>query len=208
MLKLLKPREDVFFELLRDMAGHAYDSGHYLKTFIDSTDDIEMDKAHAALEDCRAKAKATSVEITNRLYQTFITPLDREDIEDLASALYKIPKKIEKVHARISQHHMRHSDFTKQANLIVKEAEAMKALVEELTSKRGRGQVMKQVAVLRDLEHEGDRILSELMGKLFAEENDIKSLILHKDLYDVLEKVIDYYRDVASIAVQIVLKHN
>lgn len=198
----------MFFELLRDMALHAYDSGYALKTFIDAPNEAEKKNAGAALMACRAKAKETSVAITNKLYQTFITPLDREDIEDLASSLYKIPKKIEKIHARISQHHLRHSDFSQQANLIVKEAETTKALVDELTSKRGSGQMMKQVAVLRDLEHEGDRILAELMGQLFANENDIKSLILHKDLYDMLEKVIDYYRDVASIALQIVLKYN
>ncbi|HEY0901827.1 MAG TPA: hypothetical protein VGD95_06860, partial [Micavibrio sp.] len=61
---------------------------------------------------------------------------------------------------------------------------------------------------LQELENKGDAILSELLVELFKGDNDARDLILRKDIYDMLEKVVDRYRDAASVALQIVLKHS
>jgi uncharacterized protein Yka (UPF0111/DUF47 family) len=55
---------------------------------------------------------------------------------------------------------------------------------------------------------QGDAILAELLVTLFKEGRPARDLILRKDTYDMLEKVIDRYRDVSNIAVEIVLKHS
>ena len=58
--------------------------------------------------------------------------------------------------------------------------------------------VLSSVDLLRELESKGDVILSELLATLFRDENDMKELILRKDIYDMLEKVVDRYRDAAA----------
>ena len=61
---------------------------------------------------------------------------------------------------------------------------------------------------LQELENKGDAILGELLVELFRNSTDPRDLILRKDIYDMLEKVIDRYRDAAGVALQIVLKHS
>ena len=54
----------------------------------------------------------------------------------------------------------------------------------------------------------GDLMLGELLVSLFNEGHTVRDLILRKDIYDMLEKVIDRYRDAAGVALRIVLKHS
>ncbi|MCK6418309.1 MAG: DUF47 family protein [Alphaproteobacteria bacterium] len=206
----LMPREEIFFTLLRSLAVQAQESATHLKTLIETQEPQARQYARAAMAESRAKAKSLSIEITQRLSQTFITPFDREDIEDLASDLYRIPKLIDRVCDRLALSGLepRADDFARQVDLIVQEAAAMKAMVRALTTGSGNSEIIKNVNILRDLEHEGDRVLNDLLEKLFRETHEVRDLILRKDIYDMLEKVIDRYRDAAGVALQIVLKHS
>lgn len=212
MLKKFKimPREEKFHGFLEQMATQAQLCAHQLKNYIESANAEDKQKAATAMRACRAEAKAVSFEVTRQLCLTFVTPLDREDIQDIASDLYRITKLIEKVYERLSLHKMEvnRGDFQRQVDLIVQEADVMKTMIKDLVSGAGAQNLMKQTDVLRDLEHKGDVVLSELLGELFRNTTDARELILRKDIYDMLEKVIDSYRDVAGIVLQIVLKYS
>jgi uncharacterized protein Yka (UPF0111/DUF47 family) len=143
------------------------------------------------------------------LCRSYITPFDRDDIQDFAAALYKIPKIMEKVKERMDLHGLAGEgrDFLRQVDVIVEEASAMDDIVKNLIRKPDSRRVQDKVSVLYDLEHKGDSILGELLATLFDEHTEARDLILRKDIYDMLEKVIDRYRDAAGVALQIVLKH-
>ena len=68
--------------------------------------------------------------------------------------------------------------------------------------------IVGKVAQLHTLEANGDEVLGQLLSDLFKNHQDARDLILRKDIYDMLEKVLDRYRDAAEIALQIVLKHS
>ena len=95
-----------------------------------------------------------------------------------------------------------------QVELILQEAEVTRTLLNALTAKKGSKLVVESANALKDLEHKGDTLRNELIVKLFKSDRDIKEIILHRDIYDMLEKVVDRFRDVASVALQIVLKHS
>jgi uncharacterized protein Yka (UPF0111/DUF47 family) len=206
----LLPKEEKFYRLLGQLAHQARACGDHLKTYIESTDTPRKETAAAGMKACRAEAKNLSFEVTRQLCLTFVTPFDREDIQDISADLYRITKLIEKVYERLSLHKMEinRGDFSKQVNLIVQEAAVMEAMVHDLVSGAGSDKVLKKADQLRDLENEGDTVLSELLGELFRGTTDARELILRKDIYDMLEKVIDGYRDLASIAISIVLKYS
>lgn len=206
----LKPREDRFFVLLQALAGQAQQSAGHLQAFINSTDTEQKAEAMKAMAAVRAEAKATSFEITRRLCQTFITPFDREDIQDLSDDLYVIPKIIEKVASRVRMYDLGKdkSDFARQIGVIVQEAAATKDMVRALTGANGASEIMKHVTALRELENQGDKVRNDLLEHLFSEVSDARALILRKDVYDMLEKVIDRYRDAANVALKIVLKYS
>lgn len=209
-LSKLLPREDKFSRLLQDLSAQGKLAAQHLKTCVESTSASEKTAAKTAISACKAEAKRLSSEITKQVCLTFVTPFDREDLEDLSSGLYKITKTIEKVSDRLMLHGLESSrgDFSRQIDLILQETVAMESMVNALITKAGPDQILREVAVLHDLENRGDAVLSELLVALFRDTTDARDLILRKDIYDMLEKIIDRYRDVASIALQIVLKHS
>ena len=204
------PKEDKFYKLMETMASEVYESAAAFKTFVESKNPAEMEKAKAKILEIRARSKATSAKIAEELCRSFITPFDREDIQDISNLFYKIPKIIEKIAERITMHGMSldGGDFTHQADLILKEAEATKILLDALISGKGSKIVLDNVNLLKDLEHKGDRIRNELIVALFKSDRDIKEIILRRDIYDMLEKVVDRFRDIAGVALQIILKHS
>lgn len=204
------PKEDKFYKLMEMMSAEVYESAAAFKEFVESKNPAEMDKAKAKILDIRARSKATSAKIAEELCRSFITPFDREDIQDISNLFYKIPKIIEKIAERINMHGMSldGGDFSHQADLILKEAEATKILLNALISGKGSKIVLDNVNLLKELEHKGDRIRNELIVALFKSDRDIKEIILRRDIYDMLEKVVDRFRDIAGVALQIILKHS
>jgi len=200
------PQEDRFCALMQQLAREASSCAHHLRDYVQNNN---PGQAAQALRGARNNAKNLTAEITVELCRSFVTPFDREDIQDFAGDLYKIPKTIEKVHERLELHGMTgmKGDFLRQIELIVEEAQAMEDMVGALISGKQKNKVQDKVRILYDLEARGDAVLGELLAGLFSENREPRELILRKDIYDMLEKVIDRYRDAAGVALQIVLKH-
>lgn len=205
----LLPRQDKFSHLLASLSKASYVSACYLKSYIEAQPD-ERAAIAKNIQGCKANAKELLSSITQSLCQTYITPFDREDIQEFAVHLYKITKTIDKVRERISLHDLSLSDgnFARQIDLICLEGVAMNDMVEALNKSKASKMIIEKTDLLLDLESKGDDLLAELLVDLFAKETSARELILRKDIYDMLEKVIDRYRDAGNIAVEIVLKHS
>lgn len=207
----LLPQEDKFFKLMRAASVQAQTAAAILKKFVETDNDSERESYGRELAQCKAESKRISEQITKELSLSFITPFDREDIQDLSSNLYKIPKTIDKIRERMALHGLKshRGDFSRQLDLIVQEASAMQDIIDALTRKGAAKTVVEKVAELHDLENRGDELLGTMLVSLFEDDSsDIRNLILRKDIYDMLEKVLDRYRDAAGIALQIVFKHS
>lgn len=203
------PREEKFYTLLSRQAEFVRISTDNLTSLFLSTDS-ENDAAFNRIMAAKSGAKATSLEITKELCQTFVTPFDREDIQDIADNLYRIPKTIEKIAERVLLHNIpaNQGDFDRQVKLIAGEAEVMTELISALISKNANKTVIEKAEKLNELEQTGDEIRNDLLKSLYSTERDIRDLLIRRDIYDMLEKVVDRFRDVASVALQIVLKHS
>src|SRR5512137_2852258 len=116
-LQKLLGKEDKFFTLLEASAEEARSSVQALVKLSTALDKpVVMDEFVYS----RRKDKRITQEISAAVYTTFITALEREDIEDLSNALYKIPKMVEKFSERIllAPQHARGIDFSKQISLL------------------------------------------------------------------------------------------
>jgi uncharacterized protein len=210
LFSLLLPKEDKFFRLIVQLAVQAEHSATSLKACVEGADQQARAAAAKKAAESRAEAKRLSNEVTRELCLTFITPFDREDIESFSFVLYKITKIVHKICDRLQYYDLSgdKKDFSRQTNLIVQEAAAMHDVVDELTKGHNTTRTMAKIDVLYDLENQGDMVLNELLAALYKSEHDARGFILRKDIYDMLETVIDRYRDAAAIALQIVLKHS
>jgi len=209
-LPFLKPKDNKFCVLLEGLSSQAHMCAVHLKTFVESADPAEQIRAGTEITACKARAKEQAAQVTAELCRTYITPFDREDIQEFCEQLYRITKTMDKIRERLELHNIisDEGDFARQVELIVEESEAMQDIVEALTKKGGEKAIIGKVATLHQLEAHGDEVLGQLLKNLFKGDRDVRDLILRKDIYDMLEKVLDRYRDAAAVALQIVLKHS
>jgi uncharacterized protein Yka (UPF0111/DUF47 family) len=206
-LQKLLGREDKFFTLLEASAEEARASVQALVKLSKS-----LDKAQAGDEFtyARQKDKQLTREIRNAVYKTFITALEREDIEELSTALYKIPKMIDKFTTRILAvpQHVRGVDFSRQIGLLHQATDIVLELVKSLR----KGMDLERVKDLNDklqfLESEADNHMMSLYQDLFSGKHEPIQALALKDLYESLEKVIDRCRDAGNVVAHIALKHS
>jgi uncharacterized protein len=206
-LQKLLGKEDKFFTLLEASAEEARTSVHAL---VKLSRDLAKPVPTEEFAYARRKDKEITKEISAAVYTTFITALEREDIEDLSNALYKIPKTVEKFieRALMAPQHVRGIDFTKQIGLLERATDLVLELVKSLRD----GMDLEKVKELNDklqfLEGEADKHMLVLYKHLFNGNHQPVQVIVVKDLYELLEKMIDRCRDAGNVIAHIALKNS
>jgi hypothetical protein len=206
-LQRLLGKEDKFFDLLEASAAQARSSVQTLVRLSGALGEPGlMDEA----ANSRRKDKEITQEISAAVYTTFITALEREDIEALSNSLYKIPKSVEKFgeRARLAPQHVEGVDFSRQIGLLEKATEIVMELVKSLRHGSNLEKVKELNDKLQFLEGEADKHMMELYRDLFNRHQNPVQVIVLKDLYELLEKIIDRCRDVGNVIAHIALKNS
>lgn len=205
-LQTIFGKGDRFFSLLEASAAAACDSTRALLALVErKANQPSLEEFRLARERERTVADA----IRTELVHTFVTALEREDIEALGNALYRIPKTVEKFAERyaLAGERIHGIDFVQRASMLVDAADVVAKMVHEL--RRMKLEPMKALSDrLRAIEVEADRLMLELYRELYAGKYDpIQTFMVH-DFYEILEKAIDRCREAGVVAYQIVLKNN
>jgi uncharacterized protein len=206
-LQKLLGKEDMFFDLLEASAEEARAS---VQALVKLNKNPEQTTLLYEFIQARRKEKQIRAKITEAVYNTFVTALEREDIEDLSHALYRIPKTVEKFGERmlLAPHHVQGVDFSKQVNLLEQATDTVCLMVKSLRKGANLEQIMALNDKLQYVEGEADKAVMELLRDLLNAKHDPIKVIVLKDLYEVLEKVIDRCRDVGNIIAHIILKNS
>lgn len=206
-LQTIFGKGDKFYGLLEQSAEAARESAKALHGLVSQADHTPVMAAFAA---ARSREKALANQISEELVNTFVTALDREDIEALNSALYKIPKSVEKFAERyeIVASRLHDVDFSQRALVLTRATDVVAEMIGELRRGLRIDPVKKLQDRLQTLESEGDRMLLAPYRTLYLESNDAMRAMLAKDLFELIEKAIDKCRDVGNIVYSIVLKNS
>ena len=195
-----------FYTLLDEAAQAAHDSAKALHTMMKATD---RQPALDAFKLARLRERAASDKIGKALVDSFITPIEREDIEALGSALYKIPKLVEKFADRYSLaiQHLEGIDFAPRAAMLEQAASVVVEMVHEI-KKMNIDRMTSLNEKLRAIENEADRLMLELYRDIYSGRLDHLQMFLLKEFFEILEKAIDRCREAGVVAYQIVLKNS
>lgn len=195
-----------FYMLLDEAAQAAHDSTKALHTMMKATD---RQPALDAFKLARLRERAASEKIGKALVDSFITPIEREDIEALGSALYKIPKQVEKFADRYSLalQHLEGIDFAPRAAMLEQAASVVVEMVHEI-KKMNIDRMTSLNEKLRAIENEADRLMLELYRDIYSGRLDHLQMFLLKEFFEILEKAIDRCREAGVVAYQIVLKNS
>ncbi|HEY0309828.1 MAG TPA: pit accessory protein [Luteimonas sp.] len=195
-----------FYALLDEAAIAAHDSTVALYQMLSDTSRAPVLDAFKL---ARQRERDASEKISQALVDSFITPIEREDIEALGSALYKIPKQVERFADRfvLAQHRLEGIDFAPRAAMLEKAAAVVVEMVRELP--RLRLEPMKKLSdKLRVIENEADRLILELHRDIYSGNLDAGEMFLLKEFFEILEKAIDRCREAGVVAYEIALKNS
>ena len=207
MFGRLMPKEGRFFDYFNDHASLVVQGAHELNAFLS---DMGNREAHAQnVSAIEKKADKITHETIQLLHQTFVTPLDREDIHKLISRMDDILDLMEDVAECVVLYDVREvSDSARKlAEICVSCTEKVKLAVGMLSNLDNSQAILKICSEIDQLESEADRVLRSAMSKLFRDEPDTRQLIKLKAIYELLETVTDRCEDTANIIEGIVLEN-
>ena len=206
-LQKLLGKDDKFFTLLE---GSAEECRASIRNLVHLVKAPPEKRSLGGFIESRRNDKRLTMELTEHLLKTFVTPLEREDIEALSNALYKIPKTAEKFGERliIAGKHAASLELSKHLAMLEQATDTVSLLVKELRKGVNIEKVKAQNDQLQHIEGEADKLMVEILRELFNGDHSALHVIVLKDLYELIEKIFDRCRDAGNIVFHIVLKHS
>lgn len=209
-LKKLFGKDEKFYDLLEASAEEALTSTKLLTSYLQRSQAFTSTSDLDEFIQSRRKDKRITQQITEELCKTFVTPLEREDIEALSSALYRIPKIAEKLVERLSIYPGRLpvEGFQRQSALLSQAAEAVVYMVKQLRHGAKLTGVQEAYERLQFAEGEADKVMLSLIKDLYHGPYDAKETMILQELFEMMEKAVDRCRDAGAVVFQIVLKYS
>lgn len=204
-------RDDRFFRLLENAAEETHNSALILEKLYREVGSAEgFEKILEELNFCRKKEKKLVLVISEYLCTTFSTPIEREDIEALANALYKVPKATYKIGERLSicPEQFASDIVQKQIQMLTRATEIVVRMTQALRSIKEVERIQDDYELVQTIEGDADRLMVSLLRDLYQGNVSAKEVIILKDMYELLEDTIDHCRDAAKVVFQVALKYS
>ena len=203
----LIPKEMVFFDLFEEAAKNAHEGAIALQDLLNDFRDVPAKvKRIKDIEHAGDKITHTTIE---KLNQTFITPIDREDIHELICRIDDILDLIDTAVARMHLYKIKEptDDAKALARVLVDATKIITDLLPKMRSMKLSSSLLQHCIEIHTKENEGDRIEQHALAALFENGHDPIFIIKWKDIYEELEAATDRCEDVANVIEGIVLKN-
>jgi len=207
MLKKLLPRNVAFFDFFERHAETIVQGAKELLAF-SSSEAIARD-IFREIKLQEQEADRITHQCVETLHKTFITPFERTDIHRLISTMDDVIDEIEDVARFVVLYKLQflRSDAIDLVHLLVKSTQEVQFAIKELKKMRNTEALKGHFFNIYHLENEADTILIHAISRLFDEEEDAKTIIKWKEVYEHLEKAVDLCEDVANIIEGIILEY-
>ena len=204
MLNFL-PRDDKYFERFSEMARRIYDSALMLDRFF--AGEVSVAAAADQIKRLEHECDEISHEILRGIDRTFITPIDREDIHQLAVRLDDVIDLVDGTIRRVLLFKItKPTELSKKLSAII--VQACREMVDAVADLRKQKGVIEHCIRIKQFENEGDVAYHEAVASLFTGALEAIEVIKWKDVYENLERTIDQCAAVAHVLESVVLKHS
>jgi uncharacterized protein len=200
----LIPREEKFYSDFIAMADELNNGAMLLEQMLAAERPI-WDKADE-IKEVEHKCDFLTHEIIQRLNRTFVTPLDREDIHELARSLDDVMDAIDASASIVRLYHIEsvRPGARELTRLVLDSADQVVGAIKALEKRKG---VAECAVEINRLENEADRAHQAAVQALFNEEKDAIVIMKWKEILDFLEQATDRCEDVANVLEGVVVKH-
>ena len=205
----LLPKEEQFFDMLAEQSRNALDGANELKIFVSNYhkfDNLDRKSKCKAIKKIEDKGDEITRKIIDKLNTTFITPIDKEDIHQMAILLDDVIDLIDAVVLRFALLGIERIDtyILKLVNIIVGAVSEINKSIADLRKLRN----MKEHYIkMHRLENEADDIYHEALAELFHFYKNPIDIIKYKEIYEILERVVDKCDNLTRVIESVVVKH-
>jgi predicted phosphate transport protein (TIGR00153 family) len=203
----LLPRDEKFFELFTAVATYTVEAARLQEQLLQA-ETVRRGALVDQIKRLEHQADQVTHDVVSRLDHVFITPLDREDIHQLASRLDDVLDLIDGTARRVQMFHAGEAPqgAVLLAGVVVRATEQLLVAVRNLEKNKGRT-VLDACIQVKRLEEEGDSLYHEWLGLLFTGSPDALTVMKWKEIYDNLEKTLDQIEDAANVLESVSIKH-
>jgi uncharacterized protein len=197
---------NVFFELFTRSATNLREAAELLQDLASDYRDVEL-KARR-IQEREHEGDTITHEVIQRLNTMFITPMDREDIYTLATALDDVLDAIEASADGFVLHNIvePRASMIQQTDVLVRAAQQTEQALAALAS-LDRGRLEPYWIEINSLENEGDRIYRRAVAEMFSGDFKAMDVLKWKEVTETLEEALDGLENVANVVEAVVLKH-
>jgi predicted phosphate transport protein (TIGR00153 family) len=201
----LVPQNREFFSLFAQASSNAVEIAGLLVRLLNDfpRSDGDLLREIKELEHEGDRLTRQLVELLNR---TFVTPFDRDDIYQLASAIDDVCDHVDEAAGNIAGYGVTEirPAAREQGQVILRSAQKLDEAVANLEGFRD---ASRQLHDLRDLEDEGDRLNRDAIAELFSSSDDAMDVIRWKDIHEQLEEAVDACENAADVLEAILVKN-
>ncbi|MDQ3058749.1 MAG: DUF47 domain-containing protein [Pseudomonadota bacterium] len=210
----LLPREGNFFEMFNQHADRIVEAAHAFSKLVANYSDLEKREFYnKEVDNAERAADRVTQEVNRVLHQTFITPIDRDQIHKLINTMDDVADLIQDSAETMALYDVRHmtEDIVRLTDLSVKCCERLKdavGLIGKVRDAATAAAALKTCEEIDRLESDADHVMRSAMSRLFREEPDVREIIKLKAVYELLETITDKCEDVANVIEGIVLENS
>lgn len=207
--KIFLPKDRIFYSLFEDVAVTVNKMGGLLQEMVNEPDEDKRAGILGQIENMEHKNDDSTHNIFTELGRNFITPLDREDIHQLATALDDIADYIYASAKKINFYKINPNDtgIHKMAEMILQGTVEIKKAVNGLRDMKNLREMTEALVKINSIENQADDVFDMSIEMLFNKENDFKEVIKKREIYQVMEIVTDKCEDAANVIESIVIKY-
>jgi uncharacterized protein len=200
----LMPREERFFDLFKQHAGEIVQGAREMVILMKGVEDLARRVYN--IESCEKRADKLTRSAIDLLHKTFITPIEREDIHDLASGLDDVLDSVEAIGSRLVLYRIEQMrpEAIQLAGILARCGIQLEQAVGQLKDLKN---LMAFTIEINRLENEADHISRQAVADLFSIPQDLLDVMRWKEIYGRLEGAADRCEDVANTIEAIVLKN-
>jgi len=204
----VRTRKDEFFGMFDTSAQNVHEGALALLDLLENYEDVPNKVRR--VKNLEHAGDEHTHRILEKLAKMFITPLDREDIQRVATALDDVIDAMDAAANRLMLFKIAKvtEDAKAFARVLVKATSLIVAAFTQLRNLKQSAAILSTCVEIHTQENEGDRLLQHALAELFEGAQDPRDIIKWKDIYEILEAAIDECEHVANVIESIVLKHN
>jgi predicted phosphate transport protein (TIGR00153 family) len=200
-------KDELFWRSFTAMGERAVDAAQVLQTL--ARDPAQVETHQQRMKEIERQADDITHEVMSALHQTWITPLDREEIHELIKSLDDVVDAIDGIGERFRVYGVKKTrdEALQLTDHVLAATRAMHEALKSLQNMKNAQAILVHLKSIGTEDHHADKVLSAALKRLFEEEKDAIELIKWRDLYERLERATDRTQDVANVLEAIVLEH-